>query len=137
MQKGSVIAYQKGKICVLKWKDKKPVLMLSTVHTANFKDIITKDKKTSKKPEAVIDYNQNMGGVDKSDQCLSYYPVARNHQRKYYKKIFRHLINQSVWNSYVIHKKKGGGISHIDFRMKLIERLIEEGGSVHEISIRN
>lgn len=78
-----------------------------------------------------------MGGVDKSDQCLSYYPVARNHQRKYYKKIFRHLLNQSVWNAYVIYKKNSGTKSHLDFRMKLIERLIEEGGSIHEQNVRN
>lgn len=77
-----------------------------------------------------------MGGVDKSDQCLSYYPVSRNKQRKYYKKKFRHLINQSVWNASVIYKKKSGGMRHLNFRMKLIESLIEEG-SIHTPQIRN
>ncbi|GFW32580.1 piggyBac transposable element-derived protein 4 [Trichonephila clavipes] len=81
------------------------------------------------KPKAVVFYNNSMGGVDRSDQCLSYYPVARNQQRKYYKKIFRHFLNQIVWNSFVIFKKNGGILNHIGFRMKLIERLIEEGGS--------
>ncbi|GFX97141.1 piggyBac transposable element-derived protein 4 [Trichonephila clavipes] len=81
------------------------------------------------KTKAIVFYNNSMGGVDRSDQCLSYYPVARNQQRKYYKKIFRHLLNQIVWNSFVIFKKNGGILNHIDFRMKLIERLIEEGGS--------
>ncbi|GFY09498.1 piggyBac transposable element-derived protein 4 [Trichonephila clavipes] len=80
------------------------------------------------KPKSVVFYN-SMGGVDRSDQCLSYYPVARNIQRKYYKKIFRHLLNQIVWNSFVIFKKNGGILNHIGFRMKLIELLIEEGGS--------
>ena len=32
-----MIAYQKGRVCVLKWKDKKPSLMLSTVDTADFR----------------------------------------------------------------------------------------------------
>ncbi|GFU77926.1 piggyBac transposable element-derived protein 4 [Trichonephila clavipes] len=81
------------------------------------------------KPKAVVFYNNSMGGVDRSDQCLSYYPVARNQQRKYYKKMFRHLLNQIVWNSFVIFKKMAGFLNHIGFRMKLIERLIEEGGS--------
>lgn len=71
-----------------------------------------------------------MGGVDKSDQCLSYYPVARNQQRKYYKKIFGYLLNQAIWNAFVIYKKSGGNLNHASFRMKLIERLIEEGGEV-------
>ncbi|GFW79053.1 piggyBac transposable element-derived protein 4 [Trichonephila clavipes] len=79
------------------------------------------------KPKVVVFYNNSMGGVDRSDQCLSYYPVARNQQRKYCKKIFRHLLNQIVWNSFVIFKKNGGILNHIGFRMNLIERLIEEG----------
>ncbi|GFX29788.1 piggyBac transposable element-derived protein 4 [Trichonephila clavipes] len=85
-------------------------------------------------PKAVVFYNNSMGGVDRSDQCLSYYPVARNQQRKYYK-ILRHLLNQIVWNSFVIFKTNGGILNHIGFRMKLIERLIEEGGS--DCSSRN
>ncbi|GBL75918.1 PiggyBac transposable element-derived protein 4 [Araneus ventricosus] len=66
-----------------------------------------------------------MGGVDKADQCLSYYPVARNQQRKYYKKIFRYLLSQAVWNAFVIFKKNRGKMRQVEFRMKLIERLIE------------
>ncbi|KAH7941737.1 hypothetical protein HPB49_016662 [Dermacentor silvarum] len=38
----------------------------------------------------VRDYNHTMGGVDKSDQMLSDYPVPRKRQKIYYKKIFRH-----------------------------------------------
>ncbi|GBM38918.1 hypothetical protein AVEN_271036-1 [Araneus ventricosus] len=81
------------------------------------------------KPRAVVLYNATMGGVDRSDQCLSYYPVARNQQRKYYKKIFRHLLNQAVWNFFVIYQKNGGRLNHIGFRMKLVERVIEVGGT--------
>ncbi|GFT90184.1 piggyBac transposable element-derived protein 4 [Trichonephila clavipes] len=79
------------------------------------------------KPKAVVFSNNSMGGVDRSVKCLSYYPVARNQQRKSYKKIFRHLLNQIVWNSLVIFKKNGGILNHIGFRMNLIERLIEGG----------
>lgn len=136
LKRGDMIAFQKGKMCAMKWKDKKNVLMLSTIHTADMVEVITKEKKVLKKPTSVINYNKTMGGVDKSDQCLSYYPVARNHQQKYYKKVFRHLLNQSVWNSFVLYKKNGGLKSHLDFRMKLIERLIEEGDSVHEQNVR-
>ncbi|GFU47064.1 piggyBac transposable element-derived protein 4 [Trichonephila clavipes] len=130
LKKGEIIAFQKGKMCVLKWKDKKPLHMLSTFHNADMMEVKAKKGDSVKlKPKAVVFYNNSMGGVDRSDQCLSYYPVARNQQRKYYKKIFRHLLNQIVWNSFVIFKKNGRILNHIRFRMKLIERLIEEGGS--------
>jgi hypothetical protein len=52
----------------------------------------------------------------------------RGQQRKYYKKIFRHLLNQAVWNAFVLYKKKGGSLMHVDFRMRLVERLIEDSG---------
>ncbi|GBM08918.1 PiggyBac transposable element-derived protein 4 [Araneus ventricosus] len=64
-----------------------------------------------------------MGGVDKADECLSYYPTVRNQQKKYYLKIFRQILNQSVWNSFVLYKKNGGTMSHLDFRLQLVEEL--------------
>lgn len=129
LKKGKIIAFQKGKMCALKWKDKKDICMLSTIHNATTESVTsTKTKKVKVKPSVVVDYNRHMGGIDKSDQCLSYYPVTRNQQRKYYKKIFRHLINQAVWNSFVIYKKQKCPLKHADFRLRLIERLIEESG---------
>ncbi|GBM36665.1 PiggyBac transposable element-derived protein 4 [Araneus ventricosus] len=126
VKKGEVLAFQKGKICLLKLTDKKPILMLSTLHSTSMVTVESKKAKSSKlKPAVVADYNNTMGGVDKADQCLSYYPVARNQQRKYYKKSFRYLLSQAVWNAFVIFKKNGGKMRQVEFRMKLIERLIE------------
>ncbi|GFV62876.1 piggyBac transposable element-derived protein 4 [Trichonephila clavipes] len=101
VKKGEIIAFQKGKMCVLKWKDKKLLHMLSTFHNADMMEQKAKKRDSVKlKPKAVVFYN-NIGGVDRSDQCLSYYPVARNQQRKYSKKIFRHMLNQILWYSFV------------------------------------
>lgn len=133
MKKGEIIGFQKGKICVLKWQDKKPLCMLSTVHSTDSAEVTSKGK-CQKKPIVVIDYNKSMGGVDLSDQCLSYYRITRDRQRKYYKKIFRHLLDQAVWNSYVIFKKNGGNLTHVEFRFKLIERLIEDSGEKKSVS---
>lgn len=131
LKKGDVIACQKGKICAMEWKDKKPLLILSTFHNSDMEEVPSYRKNEVRmKPKAVTFYNKNMGGVDRSDQCLSYYPVARNRQRKYYKKIFRHLLSQTVWNAFVLYKKNSGDLSHVSFRMKLIERLIEDAGVI-------
>ncbi|GBN91123.1 PiggyBac transposable element-derived protein 4 [Araneus ventricosus] len=104
---------------------------LSTVHNTVIVEQDKKREKTnrkserivSKKPQAIIDYNLTMGGVNKADQCLSYYPTVRNQQKKYYLKIFRQILNQSVWNSYVLYKKNGGTMSHLDFLLQLVEEL--------------
>ncbi|KAG8225467.1 hypothetical protein J437_LFUL004468 [Ladona fulva] len=49
-----------------------------------------------------------MGGVDKVEQHLSHYPIPRKRGKKYYRKIFFHLMEQALWNSYVLYKKTGG-----------------------------
>ncbi|GBL99483.1 PiggyBac transposable element-derived protein 4 [Araneus ventricosus] len=101
--------------------------MLSTIHNAELVSVESRKSTTKQKPKVVVDYNRSTGGVDKSDQCLSYYPSTRSRQRKYYKKIFRHLLDQAVWNAFVLYTKNGGDLKHVAFRMKLIERLCEEG----------
>ncbi|GBN56856.1 PiggyBac transposable element-derived protein 4 [Araneus ventricosus] len=108
VKKGEVLVLQKCKICLLKWTDKKPVLMLSTLHSTSMVTVESEKSKFSKlRPTVVADYSNTMNGVDKADQSLSYYPVARNQQRKYYKKSFRYLLSQAVWNAFVIFKKNG------------------------------
>ncbi|GBN45429.1 PiggyBac transposable element-derived protein 4 [Araneus ventricosus] len=69
-----------------------------------------------------------MGGVDMEDQCLSHYTTVRNQQKKYYKKIFRQLLNQSGWNAFVLFKKCGGKMTHLDFRMNLVQSLLQTYG---------
>ncbi|KAG8174874.1 hypothetical protein JTE90_020606 [Oedothorax gibbosus] len=137
LKKGEIIGFQKGKICAMKFMDKKPISILSTVHNTKIVEHQKKRKTNDgraervppqKKPQAIVDYNFTMGGVDKADQCLSYYPTVRNQQKKYYLKIFRHILNQCVWNCFVLYKKNKGTLSHLDFRLELVTELIKTYG---------
>ncbi|GFU62153.1 piggyBac transposable element-derived protein 4 [Trichonephila clavipes] len=68
LKKGEIIAFQKGEMCVLKWKDKKPLHMISTFHNADMMEVKAKKGDSVKlKPKAVVFYNNSMGGVDKPD----------------------------------------------------------------------
>lgn len=49
-----------------------------------------------------------MGGVDRLDQHLHDYPIPKKREKKYYKKIFFHLLDITVWNSFILYKKKWG-----------------------------
>jgi len=68
----------------------KVVLMLSTTHSADMKQVSVRSK-TGKllkfKPNAFIDYNINKTGVDHGDQMVSYYPFQRE-SLKWWKKMF-------------------------------------------------
>ncbi|KAH7948954.1 hypothetical protein HPB49_003629 [Dermacentor silvarum] len=95
-----------------------------TVHTASMETFKDSKGRDVTKPSIVRDYNHTMGGVDKSDQMLSDYPVPRKRQKIYYKKIFRHLIDEATFNSFVLYQKDGGKMSHLDYRLALIEAIL-------------
>lgn len=54
-----------------------------------------------------MDYNSTVSAVDKSDQNLSYYPCARNGQKMYDKKVFRHLLDMAIYNAFGVYQKSG------------------------------
>lgn len=124
LDRGSIIGYQRGKVCTFKWKDKKDVAVLSTIHNIEMVDLVKKNK-TAKKPKAILDYNHTMGGVDRADQHLTDYPISRKRGKKFYMKIFLHLLDQTIWNAYVLYRKNGGSKLHAQFRLDLAEALIE------------
>ena len=65
------------RLMVLKWKDKKDVLVLSTFQNDNTKEI--EDQNTRKiKPIACCDYNNTMGGVDLSAVFYRRIPAPEN-----------------------------------------------------------
>uniref|UniRef100_A0A0A9W581 PiggyBac transposable element-derived protein 4 n=2 Tax=Lygus hesperus TaxID=30085 RepID=A0A0A9W581_LYGHE len=81
VQKGKVIGLQKNGIKVMIWKDKKEVLMITSVQKYNL-DLNDTGKKNwlgenILKPQCVIDYNRARKGIDYSDKMSSYYSVLR------------------------------------------------------------
>lgn len=108
-------------ITVLKWKDKRDVLVLSTKHSVGFVEI-TKRGNVVRKPTIVLDYNKAKGGVDLADQMASYSTPLRKSIRWYKKIAFDMLLNIAVINSHVLYqsvnKKK---IKITDFRISLLK----------------
>lgn len=125
LNKGEIIAYQRGKVTVLKWKDKKDVALISTVHSMATQEVVVKGERIQR-PTLVIDYNDTMGGVDRVDQHLSDYVIPRKRGKKYYKKIFFHLLDFALWNSFILYQKTGGRKSALDYRMDLVKQMLEK-----------
>jgi hypothetical protein len=61
-----------------------------------------------KKPTCVLDYNKEMGGVDKVDQQLHQLHVLRK-SYKWYKKIFLRILLQSSLNAHKLYRLSGEG----------------------------
>jgi len=80
---------------------------------------------------SVLDYNENMGGVDLKDQLLQPCSLERKKMTKWYIKLFRRLLNIAVLNCMVICRANSGQtkIDHFKFRVELVQALLTEHAS--------
>jgi len=70
LKKGEFVAQHSGPMPVLKWKDKKDVTVISTYHGEETRMKLMKCRQVKQKPVSVLDYNENMGGVDLTPSTL-------------------------------------------------------------------
>jgi hypothetical protein len=70
LHKGEFVAEHSGPVSVLKWKDKKEVTMIKTYHGQEKRIKLIKCKQRKQKPVSVLDYDENVGGVDLKDHLI-------------------------------------------------------------------
>ena len=56
------------------------------------------------RPEVVLNYDKYMGGVDRSDQMLSY-STFQEKTLKWWKRVTFHVISLTILNSYIVYKE--------------------------------
>nr|CAH7732308.1 unnamed protein product [Callosobruchus chinensis] len=105
LKKGEVIARENERgICVLKWRDKRDVLVLSTCHSDEMVHVQRRGIPIQK-PKAIIDYNSGKSSIDLSDQMSSYSTALRRTIRWYKKLAIEVLLGTSIVNSHFIFKQ--------------------------------
>ncbi|XP_044133452.1 piggyBac transposable element-derived protein 4-like [Bufo gargarizans] len=124
LQRGQSDALRSGNLLALRYKDRKDVLMLSTIHTEATVPVRERGSTTDKqKPTCILEYNKYMGGTDLSDQVLKPYEVMRK-SYVWYKKLSIYLLQMAMYNSYVLYKKSGGTQTFLCYQEIVIEKLM-------------
>ena len=118
-----------GHLLALKWFDKRMVYMISTKHVATEKWTgkfeRTPNKDPVYKPSVIVDYTNEMFGVDLTDQLMNYYTFIRK-SVKWWRKLWIHMLNMLVMNAFILNKKFGVmQMGHSEFREHLATKLIE------------
>ena len=124
LKKGEIITAFKKKTMILKWKDKKEVVFLSTIHDNSMVNVVSKRGVKTEKPKAIVNYNANIEGKNLKDDLLCHYTTARNRMKRFYMKIFRYLLDASVLNSFIAYKQLGGTKSRIEYIVTLAEYMV-------------
>ena len=104
-----------------KYHDRKKVYL----ETATMKDTGRERRgERVKKPNVVMEYDKYMGGVDRADQMLNYTPF-RGKTVKRWKRVFFHVVNICVMNSYLMYKSATAQpITGRKFQTELVEFMI-------------
>lgn len=133
LKKGEAIFRQRGNLTAIKWKDKRDVSVLSTIHTGSFYITNRTERATGDPiviPTCILDYNKHMGGVDRADQLAKYYTITRK-SFKWWKKLAMHVINMMITNAYILYKKMvPKALSQYDFRKEVARDLISAHAAI-------
>ena len=151
--RGDSLTLQSGNVCATAWMDRRVVMVMSTGCDPLAVCSVQRREKDGSRgpvrcPDSIILYNQYMGGVDRGDQKRGYYQ-CRTKSHKFYKYIFKFLLDVSVTNTYILQCESGtSSFSTIkDFRIQLAKMLIGDyssrrrpgrsGGVVRRLPLRH
>ena len=121
----------KDGIAVYKWRNNRPVHMISNFHGIEKTYVNRRNKDVSvtdvPRPEAIKDYNSYMRGVDKADMYCGLYGTSRK-SKKWWHRILFGLIDRSICNAFVVYKKlKDKNCTLLNFRRSVSQSLITYG----------
>ncbi|KAF7701564.1 PiggyBac transposable element-derived protein 4 [Cucumispora dikerogammari] len=98
--KDTQAVFSKSEVEVLISNNRRPVAMITNCHDTRC--VISDKEKTI--PSCINEYNKYMGGVDKFDQMIKYYPIKRKTNR-WPNKFTMHTLQILIHNAYVLYKE--------------------------------
>jgi hypothetical protein len=129
VQPGGSVFIRKKEVLVTKFVDKRDVYLLSTVDSAAVQDVERFLRggytESLKKPTAILKYNLEMAGIDKSDQILAPYSITRK-SHVWFKKLGFNLLQRLLVNSFI--RFRNDNDENIDFKEFTKEAIIHFTG---------
>ncbi|XP_069174934.1 piggyBac transposable element-derived protein 4-like [Procambarus clarkii] len=121
-----------GAMLSVRWKDRREVNMLTTIHPGTMV-VSGKVNRTTKqiiyKPDCVMDYNINMRLVDKCDMMVGAVECVRK-TVKWTKWMILHLLDVTMLNSYKIYLVKTGRKPYFhSFSFQVVKQLLGKFGN--------
>jgi len=107
--------------------------MLTNIYNAPVEGNFCNDGGDAMKPQIVMDYNYDMGYVDKGDRKANSYSINLR-TFKCMKILFFHLLDLAILSSYILHSLCGGKkIPHRNFEFTLVRNMLAHAGPERRI----
>jgi hypothetical protein len=127
--------HEEGDICCVVWKDKKPVVLLSThalpLAPAGERPFVWRKfggkKKKVRTSPMLLQYTRNMRGVDIADQLRGVYSCLTE-SHKWWHRVFFYMLDSMVSNMWIIHSDLRfrfleDPMTHLSFQLQLAKDL--------------
>jgi hypothetical protein len=75
-------------------------------------------------PATIKAFNENMGGVDRSDQNIGLYRTSIRGKKLYFS-LVTHCLDMAPHNAWQLYKLNGGEYDHLKFRRSIATRILE------------
>jgi hypothetical protein len=129
LKRGDILSRTRDDLTAMVWRDKKEVHLLTNMHHPPANGNFCDEHGNAIKPEIIQDYNRHMGYVDLGDRMTHSYSIQRRTWR-WTKKLFFHLLDMTILNSFLLFTACGTKITHRDFQLSLVRNLIERAASL-------
>jgi len=103
LQRGDLQERTRGDLTAILWRDKR---VLTNIHDPPAEGNFCDNNWKPIKPQIVVDYNHHMGYVDKGDRMAETYSI-KCRTWKWTKKLFFHLFDLAILNSYILFSLGG------------------------------
>ena len=127
LDKGQTTSISKNNLLVMRLNDKKEVMFVSTIHPNN--RLVACNDRTSgevtMKQILIVDYNRNMGFVDKNDQMLASHTCVRK-SVKWTIKVAFHSIEEAIFNSFILFRSHHKRSTFKTFKIDLCNSLLTD-----------
>ena len=121
----SVIDRTNG-IILVRWADNNIVTVASTADGVSPIGQVKRYSQTQKtniqiqRPYVIGKYNASMGGTDLMDENISRYRIGLR-GKKWWWCLFTWLIDASIQNAWLLHKKAGNKLTQLEFRREIVK----------------
>lgn len=136
---GEIESTHTKNILALKWMNRNEVYVISTCTKDRLIDVEKSNRNAEpiQKPECIIQFNNSMDSIDKSDILFSSFDRLKS-TIKWYKKIFFHLIDLSVLNAHSLYKTTTGNYSTplADFQLELIKEILQKYSRIQTSTLK-